>query len=344
MGQYLLNKDIEYKFNEIHSKNKYNAIVVLSGGLDSSVALWWALDTYDKVEAIILDYNQPHKQEIECAKALCELTGIKYDIVKLDIPKNFWAIENKITRGQAGLMISIAALNISHDGADIVNGILSTDDIFGDCHRDHLDEFASVLPHFNDKGPIGIATPLRALKDKTAVFALGYIFGTPMNYTWSCRNPLSNSPCNECSQCYERNLVKEKVYDDYGIEYNSVIDWVSQFESPYHPYEKELPIKELALLQAFLDLGGIREYQSCWSYVDPFGIERIASHIVNPGAIDNLSNCGKICKGLSFPGITEEGKRWEIFIRDDKKIFSTEFLPPFDVLNEKVKEMFVKYE
>ena len=72
MGQYLLNKDIEYKFNEIHSKNKYNAIVVLSGGLDSSVALWWALDTYDKVEAIILDYNQPHKQEIECAKALCE--------------------------------------------------------------------------------------------------------------------------------------------------------------------------------------------------------------------------------------------------------------------------------
>lgn len=170
------------------------------------------------------------------------------------------------------------------------------------------------------------------------------VFGTPMNYTWSCRNPLSNSPCNECSQCYERNLVKEKVYDDYGIEYNSVIDWVSQFESPYHPYEKELPIKELALLQAFLDLGGIREYQSCWSYVDPFGIERIASHIVNPGAIDNLSNCGKICKGLSFHGITEEGKRWEIFIRDDKKIFSTEFLPPFDVLNEKVKEMFVKYE
>ena len=52
-------------------KNKEAAVVVFSGGQDSTTCLFWALKRYKKVIALSFDYHQKHVKELECAKKIC---------------------------------------------------------------------------------------------------------------------------------------------------------------------------------------------------------------------------------------------------------------------------------
>ena len=52
-------------------KNKDAAVVVFSGGQDSTTCLFWALKRYKKVIALSFDYHQKHVKELECAKKIC---------------------------------------------------------------------------------------------------------------------------------------------------------------------------------------------------------------------------------------------------------------------------------
>ena len=60
------------------------AMVVFSGGQDSTTALAWALDRFDKVEAVTFDYGQRNACEIECARSICTMLGVKQHVVKFD--------------------------------------------------------------------------------------------------------------------------------------------------------------------------------------------------------------------------------------------------------------------
>ena len=51
-------------------KNKEAAVVVFSGGQDSTTCLFWALKRYKKVIALSFDYHQKHVKELECAKKI----------------------------------------------------------------------------------------------------------------------------------------------------------------------------------------------------------------------------------------------------------------------------------
>ncbi len=58
-----------------HEKEK--AIVVFSGGQDSTTCLLWALKEFEEVETVTFHYNQRHSQEIEVAKSIAEKLGVK---------------------------------------------------------------------------------------------------------------------------------------------------------------------------------------------------------------------------------------------------------------------------
>lgn len=59
------------------------AVVIFSGGQDSTTCLYWALKRYDVVEAITFNYGQKHSIELDCAKAICEKENVKQTIIDI---------------------------------------------------------------------------------------------------------------------------------------------------------------------------------------------------------------------------------------------------------------------
>lgn len=70
------------------------AVVVLSGGQDSTTCLFWAIDRFgkDNVCAIGFDYGQRHKLELECAEEICRDAGINYEVIPTPIINQLSAI------------------------------------------------------------------------------------------------------------------------------------------------------------------------------------------------------------------------------------------------------------
>lgn len=330
----LLLKAPIFSAENIHAKNRKNAIVMFSGGMDSTVSLWWALDNYENVEILIVDYNQPHIIEIDKAFKIARMVGAKHQKIKVDFPTSFWGIENHLTRGQACLMTSLAALNISHDGADIVMGILSTDN-YGDCDRDFLDHIASVLFHPNDWSDIGIATPLRALKNKSDVIALGYQYGAPLSLSWTCRDPINDKPCHNCMQCRQRDEAFVSFYREYGISQDEYDKWSLIYASPYHPYFRNVSHDIHVVVEAFLRAGGFKHGKRCYVYTSPDGKQRVSTHV---SSIESLGQAGTglFMDLISIHGYLHNNYRWELCVCKNGAIAATDVLPDVNIIEEEL--------
>ena len=131
------------------------AIVLLSGGMDSTVCLFAAKKLFDKVIAVGFDYGQKHRIELEQAAKIAVLAGVEYKIFKLDnllggsslidhaqsvsdphrinpeLPSSF-------TAGRNALFLTLAASYGYNFGIhDIITGICQTDySGYPDCRED----------------------------------------------------------------------------------------------------------------------------------------------------------------------------------------------------------------
>ena len=69
----------------MNTRNKKEAVVVFSGGQDSTTCLLWALDRYEHVVAVSFDYGQKHKAELDCAKEIADKFNVELQVMDMSL-------------------------------------------------------------------------------------------------------------------------------------------------------------------------------------------------------------------------------------------------------------------
>lgn len=203
------------------------AIVLLSGGLDSATALWWARRVKKwRCRGLAFDYGQRHRRELRSARALAQRAGCPLETVKFKLP---WGGSSLLDRRQdipdhppsaigkgplpstyvparntvfLAFALSYAdAVNADH----IVIGANALDySGYPDCRPAYLNAMARAGALGTRRGadrrrPIRIWAPLLRLS-KTAIIRRGLALGVPYGLTWSCYRG-GRSPCGRCDSC-----------------------------------------------------------------------------------------------------------------------------------------------
>ncbi|KAB8139351.1 7-cyano-7-deazaguanine synthase QueC [Gracilibacillus oryzae] len=211
-------------------KKNNRAVVVFSGGQDSTTCLFWALDRFDHVELVTFDYNQRHHQEIDVAKEIAKQQGLKHHILDMSLLNQL--APNALTRqeidvehgeddelpstfvpGRNLLFLSFAAILAKQiDAKHIITGVCETDfSGYPDC-RDIFIKSLNVTLNLSMDDDFVIHTPLMWL-DKAQTWELADnlgVFEYVKEKTLTCYNGLRGSGCGECPACVLRQKGLEK--------------------------------------------------------------------------------------------------------------------------------------
>ncbi|MFP9229170.1 7-cyano-7-deazaguanine synthase QueC [Pectobacterium cacticida] len=203
------------------------AVVVFSGGQDSTTCLIQALQHYDDVHCITFDYGQRHRAEIDVARELSVTLGatahkvlnvgllnelatssLTRDSIPVpDYDANSQGIPNTFVPGRNILFLTLAAIYAYQVGAEaVITGVCETDfSGYPDCR----DEFVKAL---NQAIVLGIArnirfeTPLMWL-NKAETWALADYYqqlDTVRFHTLTCYNGIKGEGCGQCAACHLR--------------------------------------------------------------------------------------------------------------------------------------------
>ena len=140
------------------------ALILLSGGQDSTTCLFWAKSKFDKLIAVGFDYNQRHIIELECAKKICDNEKIQFEIIKLNkILSNSALIDknkdlntnhpsnknlpNSFVPGRNLIFLSIASTYaVNNNINDIVIGVCEADySGYPDCRKKFVDSIKDSI-------------------------------------------------------------------------------------------------------------------------------------------------------------------------------------------------------
>jgi len=213
-----------------------SALVLFSGGQDSTVCLFWALKHFVRVEAVCFRYGQRHVSEIEAAQTIAAIAGVPLRIidasliaglssnsltdmsVPMDREQTNTAPPNTFVPGRNLLFISMAAIVARERNiANLITGVSQTDySGYPDCRDTFIRSLNTTLNLAMDEQFV-IHTPLMWL-DKAAVWKLADdlgIYELVKNQTVTCYNGMRGDGCGECPACkLRRNGLQE--YRDYA--------------------------------------------------------------------------------------------------------------------------------
>ena len=213
------------------------ALVVFSGGQDSTTCLLWALEEFDEVSTVTFSYGQRHELEVECAQKIARDLGVKQKHIQLDVLNQL--TENALTRkeieiqdegevpntfveGRNHIFLSFAAIYAKKIGAkNIITGVSETEfSGYPDCRMAFIESLNETLNLAMDND-IKIRTPLM-WKDKTEVWQMADQLGRLeyiRDYTLTCYNGIIGAGCGECPACTLRNdglqkYLQERIAND----------------------------------------------------------------------------------------------------------------------------------
>lgn len=210
------------------------ALVLTSGGVDSTTALGLAIQKYGKenVIALSISYGQKHDKEIQAAIAVSEYYGVEQlflDLEKIfqysncsllkqsteEIPELSYAEQLKNTHGETpvstyvpfrnGLFLSSAASIALSKNCSVIYYGAHSDDAAGFAYPDCSPVFNNAMNEAIWEGSghqLQIEAPFVNLT-KADVVKIGLDLEVPYELTWSCYEG-GNKPCGKCGTCIDR--------------------------------------------------------------------------------------------------------------------------------------------
>jgi len=214
---------MEKKSNEKGLPAGRQAVVLLSGGLDSSTTLYSAKKKGFDCRALIFDYGQRHKKEIEAAKKIARLANCKWQIVKIKLPWKGSSLldkKQKLRVTSYGLRVTIPSTYVPARNIIFLSFALSYAEAIGaekifiganaidysnypDCRPGFFKAFSAAAKRGTKAGVEGKAIKIEIPlinKTKAQIVKLGKKLGVPFAITWSCYKGGAR-PCGACDSC-----------------------------------------------------------------------------------------------------------------------------------------------
>jgi 7-cyano-7-deazaguanine synthase len=204
------------------------SIVLLSGGLDSAVALYWALNQGHAVETLTFDYFRRSAREIEACKALSRAAKCRNRVFDLSFLKEIEdsrrSLANPLLKRAPSAYVPCRNIIFYGIAASLAE-VLDCRYLIGGHNRNDVRNFPdsslAFFQSFNKTATIGRISKARTGKailplgkiDKSQVILLGKQLHVPFELTWSCYKS-GKRPCGECPSC----LLREKAFREAGID------------------------------------------------------------------------------------------------------------------------------
>ena len=220
--------------------DKQHALVVFSGGMDSTTALFWARREFAGISAVSFSYGAKHNaRELAAASIICR----KLNIPRLEIPLDFIGkyfhssllktggsipegaynetnMASTVVPFRNGIMLAAAAGLAEDSGySAVILGNHSGDHaIYPDCRPEVIDGMARAIGT-GTGGKVKLLSPFCNMT-KGQIAALGAELGVDFSLTWSCYNGREKH-CGKCGTCRERKdafreagIPDPTVYED----------------------------------------------------------------------------------------------------------------------------------
>jgi 7-cyano-7-deazaguanine synthase len=215
---------------------KKKAVVIASGGVDSSTLLYKAVKEDYEVYALTFIYGQKHKREIDSAKKICRGLDIPHKVIdlsalkeilsgsaltdsKVEVPEvpetaeYYETLKTTIVPNRNSIFLSIAigyAVSIKAD--QVFFGAHHSDrGVYPDCRGEFVEAFERAEQLGNDNPHLVISAPFVDM-DKSQIVKLGAELGVPYGDTWSCYKG-REIHCGVCSSCRER----KRAFQEAGV-------------------------------------------------------------------------------------------------------------------------------
>lgn len=212
------------------------ALVILSGGQDSTTCLYWAMDRFgvENVSSVTFDYGQRHRIELECAREIADYAGVTIAV----LPINTFAalggdaltspdieiemeldaetgLPNTFVPGRNLIFLTFAAAMAYQRGImHLVTGVAETDySGYPDCREKTLHALQEALQLGMDRD-VTIHMPLMHLSKKETVELARDLGALPaMALTHTCYNG-ERPPCGHCAAC----KLRAKGFREAGVQ------------------------------------------------------------------------------------------------------------------------------
>lgn len=219
--------------------NEKTAVVLFSGGLDSTTALYWARKNFSQVTALIFYYSQRHNIEVKMAEKIATRLGIEYRIEELplqnlvksalinreaDIPESLATSRDEsgmpftYVPFRNGILLAVTAAFAESKG--IFNLVTGFNCIDTPDYPDTTETFTKKMEEAINQGTSAskkdfkfkIQTPLIKMT-KREIIQFGYKLDADYSYSISCYRG-DERPCLACPSCD----IRSRAFEELGIE------------------------------------------------------------------------------------------------------------------------------